>query len=92
MTVKKLLCDIYKSKKNEELYLYVAKSEGFARVPEQLLAKINCDKPIMGLALSPQKKLSRADVVKVMADIEDKGYYLQMPPSLFGGNTPSDDS
>ncbi len=79
----KILCDIYKSKKNEELYIYVAKADGLNRVPEELKIKINCEKPIMGLILTPDRKLSRADVVKVMAELEEKGYYLQMPPSVY---------
>lgn len=83
----KLLCDIYKSKKKEELYLYVSKAEGLERVPEELQAKINCEKPIMGLVLTPERKLSRVDVSKVIAEINEKGYYLQMPPSLYDNNS-----
>jgi uncharacterized protein YcgL (UPF0745 family) len=77
------LCEIYKSKKQEELYLYIDKAAGFERVPQELLDKINCDKAIMTLLLTPERKLSRADVSKVLSDIEVKGYYLQLPPTEF---------
>ena len=35
----KVLCEIYKSSRQEEMYLYVPKEEGLARVPEALLEK-----------------------------------------------------
>ena len=76
----KILCEIYKSKKDEELYVYVDKTQGLQRVPSQLVEKINTKKSVMSLLLSAERKLARADVAKVMADIQEKGFYLQMPP------------
>lgn len=76
----KIECEIYKSKKNEELYLYIDKNKGFGDVPQVLLDKINRDQPILTLALAPERKLARADVGKVIAEICEKGFYLQMPP------------
>ena len=75
-----MLCDIYKSKKGEELYLYVEQDAGFENVPADLLAQINAEKVVMTLTLSPQRTLARADVNKVMADIRSQGFYLQLPP------------
>lgn len=77
----KILCEIYKSRKREGLYLYVEKTEGFNRVPSELLQQIDQDKSVMTLLLTPERKLSRADVNKVMNDIQEKGFYLQLPPS-----------
>jgi uncharacterized protein YcgL (UPF0745 family) len=34
----------------------------------------------MGLPLSPDKKLGRADAKKVLHEIMVKGFYLQLPP------------
>ena len=76
----KIVCEIYKSKKQEELYLYVDKTKGFERVPPELLDKINGDKAILTLVLTPERKLARADIGQVMDDIQTKGYYLQLPP------------
>ncbi len=36
----------------------------------------------MTLMLTPTRKLARADVDKVMAEVHSKGFYLQMPPVL----------
>ena len=35
------------------------------------------------LVLSESRKLGRADVLQVMSDIADKGFYLQMPPAPY---------
>ena len=84
-----LTCEIYKSKKNEELYLYVEQSERFDRVPPSLLDQINQEKIIMTVMLSPERKLARADVEKVLLEIQEKGFYLQMPPQA---HQPADDN
>ena len=77
----KTLCTIYKSAKEDELYLYVLKGNGLKRVPEALLEKFG--KPILvtTMVLSADKKLARADVGKVLAAMEQNGFYLQMPPA-----------
>lgn len=78
-----LVCEIYKSKKDEELYLYIDKDKGLDDVPEALKEKINCEKPILTLPLTPERKLARADIQTVLSDLETKGFYLQLPPTDF---------
>ena len=34
---KRVLCDVYKTRRKDEMYLYVEKKEGMARVPEELM-------------------------------------------------------
>ena len=36
---------------------------------------------VMTIALTPERKLARADVNEVLAAIEEQGFYLQMPPT-----------
>lgn len=74
------LCSIYKSPKKDEMYLYVNKSEGLTRVPEALLAMFGRPVHVTDMLLKPERKLARADVAKVLEDLESKGFYLQMPP------------
>jgi uncharacterized protein len=75
-----LICDIYKSLKDEELYLFVSREEGFTRVPETLQPRFNLDKTVTSFVLTPDKKLARADAAKVLTALEEQGFYLQMPP------------
>ena len=77
----KILCDIYKSLKKDEMYLYVNKQEGFARVPQALLDGMGKTALVTTLALTADRKLARADAAKVLESIRSNGFYLQMPPS-----------
>ena len=76
----KLICEVFKSPKEDEMYLYVNKQEGLSRVPETLLEHFGTPKSAMTLLLTPEKKLARADIGKVLAAIDEQGFYLQMPP------------
>lgn len=77
----KTLCDIYRSPRRAEMYLYVSKSEGMARVPQALLELFGRPQHLATLLLTPEKRLARAEVQKVLHYINERGYYLQMPPA-----------
>ncbi|AOS95598.1 Protein YcgL [Microbulbifer aggregans] len=64
------------------MYLYVDKREGLERVPEKLLELFGEPKHVVTMVLTPEKKLARADVEKVLAEIGERGFYLQMPPAV----------
>ena len=76
----KIICQIYRSSKEEVMYLYVKKEEGLTRVPEELLKLFGKPQPAMVLLLTPEKKLARVGVEKVAESLNSQGYYLQMPP------------
>lgn len=80
MSAKPEICSIYKSPKKDEMYLYIRKTDGFSRVPEALMAMFGTPKLFGTLLLTPEKKLARADAAIVLSNIEEKGFYLQMPP------------
>ncbi len=77
----KTLCQIFKSSRQEEMYLYVDRQEGLERVPAALLAKFGDPEEVMTLVLTPQRKLARADAAEVLESISERGFYLQMPPT-----------
>lgn len=62
------------------MYLYVPRKEQFAKVPQPLLETFGRPAHVMDMLLQPGKKLANADIDKVMAEIKEKGFYLQMPP------------
>lgn len=76
----KIICEIYRSPKEEGMYLYVKKEEGLLRVPEELLKLFGKPQQAMVLLLTPGKKLAHASVEKVAESLEEKGFYLQLPP------------
>lgn len=83
MSSTKLICDIFKGSKKEETYLYVSRDEGVALVPLELLDKLGELELVTTLMLDRTRKLARADACRVMSDIHEKGFYLQLPPKIF---------
>ncbi|MCB1836355.1 MAG: YcgL domain-containing protein [Alcanivoracaceae bacterium] len=81
MSADKIFCSVYRSSKREEMYLYVQKDTDLAMLPEPLVKQFGQATLAMNLVLSATRKLARADVQKVMQQIEEQGFYLQMPPS-----------
>lgn len=75
----KLICQVYRSSKKSDMYLYVDKKDDLSRVPAPLLSLFGTPKPAMVLLVTEDKKLSRIDAVELMRQIEEKGYFLQMP-------------
>ncbi|MDN3639038.1 YcgL domain-containing protein [Simiduia curdlanivorans] len=76
----KSLCEVYKSPKDSDMFLYVRKLDGLSRVPAALLEKFG--KPIlaMTLLLKDGRKLARVDVDKVKLALDANGFFLQLPP------------
>ncbi|WP_447528304.1 YcgL domain-containing protein [Vreelandella sp. TE19] len=77
----KLLCEIFKSSRKEEMYLYVDKRQGLEPVPEALLATFGKPVAVLTMILTADKKLARVDTQDVIAAIGEQGFYLQMPPA-----------
>jgi uncharacterized protein YcgL (UPF0745 family) len=81
-----MLCEIYKGSKKAEMYLYVPLGKGLKEVPELLLQSFGELELVMKLELAPSRKLARVDVLSVIEDIQEKGFYLQVPPSTWDGS------
>ena len=73
-------CWIYKGAKRDEMYLYVDREDDFERVPPALLSAMGDLELVMSLELSPNRKLARVDVQRVIEELNQQGFYLQMPP------------
>lgn len=73
-------CFIYKSEKQEELYLYIENKDDFSCLPDILLKSVGEPVFVMELELTPDRKLAREDTGKVIQHLRDKGYFVQMPP------------
>jgi uncharacterized protein YcgL (UPF0745 family) len=75
-----MLCQVYRSPRRQEMYLYVERSEGLERVPKPLLQDFGEPLEVMIVHLDGQRRLARADAAKVLDQIREQGFYLQMPP------------
>lgn len=74
----RLLAKVYRSPRQEGMYLYVASSDELKRVPEGLLEHFGKPLQAMTLLLSAERKLAHADAQEVIKSIEERGFYLQM--------------
>ncbi|HET8881815.1 MAG TPA: YcgL domain-containing protein [Solimonas sp.] len=74
-------CRVYRCARQPEMYLYVRADLAADALPEALRAHTGRLTEVMTLALTPQRKLARVDVVRVIEQLRDTGYYLQMPPA-----------
>ncbi|MAM70767.1 MAG: hypothetical protein CMP91_06470 [Gammaproteobacteria bacterium] len=80
--MKSMLCTIYKSSREAELYLYVAKGSDLSQIPADLMARAGNLLEVMTLSLTEERKLARVNSKQVLEDIRDKGYFLQLPPNI----------
>ena len=78
-------CVIFRCSKKDEMYLYVPFKEkeeellqGLPDGLEKLTGRLG---KVMDLELSPDRKLARAKTKDVIASLEEKGFYIQMPPN-----------
>ncbi|MGP4956101.1 YcgL domain-containing protein [Pseudomonas helleri] len=77
----KHICSIYRSPKRSGMYLYVLKAEALERVPETLLSGFGKPQHAFDLVLTPERTLVREDIGKVLENLKEQGYHLQMPPA-----------
>ena len=73
---------VLKSQKNSDTYIFLDKNKCFSELPEGLQKSFGSHETVLEIELSPSKKLARAHAEDVLAAIESKGFYLQLPPSL----------
>jgi uncharacterized protein YcgL (UPF0745 family) len=74
------VCSIYRSLKRDEMYIYVEKLKGLKDVPDELYKLFGKPELVMDMLIKPDSKLSRVEAKQVLESIEEKGFFLQMPP------------
>ena len=75
-------CKVFRSDKKAEAYLYLAHGMEFGDLPEELQETFGEPAFVLQLELSAARKLARVDVLKVLASLDETGFYLQLPPKL----------
>jgi len=82
MAESNLPCWVYRSPRKQEMYLYLAGEDRFDTIPADLLERFGEPILVIELELSPERQLAREDVNKVIANLREQGFHLQMPPRL----------
>lgn len=76
------LCTVYRSNRKAETYLYLAENTSFDELPDALQKQFGEPAFVMKLLIRPDRPLARVDVNQVLSQLDDEGYYLQLPPRL----------
>ena len=80
-------CIIYKSVKKTDTYLYVEKKDEFDRIPKPLLDMLGRLEFVMILDLDQRDRLAQVESKQVKDSLLGQGYFLQLPPKAYLGNT-----
>ena len=62
------------------MYLYVPKKDNFEDVPEPLMQMFGRPVLVTILALDKHERLGMVDKQKLIDELSEKGFYLQVPP------------
>ena len=73
-------CYIYKSLKKADLYVYLDRKDDFSRLPEACFKLMGNLEYVMNLELTSERKLARENTDKVLKNLHEKGFFIQMPP------------
>jgi uncharacterized protein YcgL (UPF0745 family) len=73
-------CSVYRSRRKEYTYLYLAEGQSTDELPEKLLAAFGIPEFVIDLELSPERPLASENVIEVMNNLREQGYHLQLPP------------
>jgi uncharacterized protein YcgL (UPF0745 family) len=70
---------VYKSLRKADTYVYLRERDAFALLPETVLAPLGQLAFVMEVALTPERKLARADAELVRQNLATRGFHLQFP-------------
>lgn len=72
-------CFVYKSLKKVDTYIYINQKDNFEKIPQKLLQLFGKLELAIELELTVESKLAFADTKLVIKNLNEQGYYLQMP-------------
>ena len=75
-------CQIFRSQKKDETYLFLAADQQFEELPEDLRTTFGEPVFVMALKLSSKSKLARVETKSVLESLRERGFFLQLPPKL----------
>lgn len=75
----KTFVSVFKSRKKADTYVFVRRGQNWENLPEALRAIFGSPEHAMDLVLTPERQLARTTAKEVLASIDEKGFYLQLP-------------
>lgn len=73
-------CHVYRSKAKRGMYVYLAEKDNFDIIPTDLRRRLGKLEYSFEFTLNEERTLVRYDTKQVIQQIQDDGFFLQMPP------------
>ncbi|HYQ23193.1 YcgL domain-containing protein [Stenotrophomonas sp.] len=73
---------VYKSQLKPDTYVYLARRDDFSTLPAPLVTSLGALSFVLEVTLDAQRRLAQADPDKVRSELAERGFYLQVPPSV----------
>ena len=70
---------IYRCSRKPDMYIYLAEEDDFSNVPREIFNSLGIIEFAMELEISSDRKLAKEDPVKVMGNLKENGFHLQLP-------------
>jgi uncharacterized protein YcgL (UPF0745 family) len=74
-------CTVIRSSLKDFTYIYLSEETQFEDLPNSLQQVFGEPEFVMTLVLTPDRKLAYEDAEKVIQNLQEKGFHLQMPPT-----------
>ncbi len=71
---------VYKSQRKQDTYVYLARCDDFASIPDTLRASLEPFAFVLDVALTPARRLAQVDAAQVRESLATRGFHLQFPP------------
>jgi uncharacterized protein YcgL (UPF0745 family) len=71
---------VYKSLRKADTYVFLRKQDDFAVLPEPVRAPLGQLVFVLSVGLTEGRKLARSDAAVVRANLEQRGFHIQLPP------------
>ncbi len=74
-------CFIYRCNLKPDMYIYLAEENVFNNIPREIYNTFGIIEFAMELEISAKTRLTREDTSKVISNLKEHGFHLQLPSS-----------
>jgi hypothetical protein len=74
-------CFVYASLRKADTYVWLARHDDFSVLPESLALMLGDLRFVLEVELDAQRKLPKEDAAAVLANLQNQGWHLQLPPT-----------
>lgn len=75
-----MLCDVYRSSRKADTYIYLPHGEDFSELPDALVQGFGKAEKVLTINLTTRERLARLSVKELTEHLASDGFYLQLPP------------